>query len=105
MAKEVFKKSEGTKEHGYIMADYIFFCPGCECLHGVWTTNRNGNNAMWEFNGDLQKPTVSPSLHVKWVRNKGEPISCHSFVKEGKIQFLTDCTHKLAGQIIDLTDF
>ncbi len=30
---------------------------------------------------------------------------CHSFVKDGKIQYLKDCWHKLAGQTVDLPDF
>jgi hypothetical protein len=29
---------------------------------------------------------------------------CHSFVTNGKIQFLADCTHKLAGQTVELPD-
>jgi hypothetical protein len=27
---------------------------------------------------------------------------CHSFVVDGQIQFLGDCTHKLAGQTVPL---
>jgi hypothetical protein len=27
---------------------------------------------------------------------------CHSFVVDGRIQFLGDCTHHLAGQTVDL---
>ena len=30
---------------------------------------------------------------------------CHSFVTDGRIQFLGDCTHKLAGQTVDLPDW
>lgn len=29
---------------------------------------------------------------------------CHSFVTDGKIQFLSDCTHDLAGQTVDMVD-
>ena len=29
---------------------------------------------------------------------------CHSFVTDGRIQFLSDCTHALAGQTVDLPD-
>jgi len=29
---------------------------------------------------------------------------CHSFITDGKIQFLSDCTHHLAGQTVDLND-
>ena len=30
---------------------------------------------------------------------------CHSFVTNGRIQYLGDCTHKLAGQTVDLPDW
>jgi hypothetical protein len=29
---------------------------------------------------------------------------CHSFVTDGKIQFLGDCTHALAGQTVELPE-
>ncbi|WP_241754456.1 hypothetical protein [Cupriavidus basilensis] len=30
---------------------------------------------------------------------------CHSFVTDGRIQFLGDCTHALAGQTVPLAEF
>lgn len=33
------------------------------------------------------------------------PYTCHSFVTDGRIQFLGDCTHSLAGQTVDLPDW
>lgn len=30
---------------------------------------------------------------------------CHSFVRAGKIEFLGDCTHALAGQTVALPDW
>jgi hypothetical protein len=30
---------------------------------------------------------------------------CHSFVTDGRIQFLGDCTHALAGQTVDLPEW
>lgn len=29
---------------------------------------------------------------------------CHSFVVDGRIQFLSDCSHSLAGQTVDLPE-
>ena len=29
---------------------------------------------------------------------------CHSYVKDGQIQFLNDCSHVLAGQTVDLPE-
>lgn len=76
-------------EHGL----YAIQCPGCNCLHGF--DNR------WAFNGDFEKPTFSPSMLV----NGGDLSSrCHSFVTDGKIQFLSDCFHKFKGQTVDLED-
>ena len=68
-------------------------CPGCGCLHAF--------DSRWSFNGDLEKPTFSPSMLV----NQHRPESrCHSFVTDGKIQFLSDCFHRYAGQTLDLED-
>lgn len=38
------------------------------------------------------------------VQNKVAKV-CHSFVREGRIQFLGDCTHRLAGHTVDLPAF
>jgi len=75
-----------------------FICPGCRKRHALNTT--------WQFNGDYDKPTVSPSVLVTWTYgedNKQE--RCHSFIKNGMIQFLNDCTHELKGQIVELPEF
>jgi hypothetical protein len=84
--------------------DYLFFCPGCKCAHGVWTTERNGNHALWGFNGDINNPTFSPSIRVQ-SGNKDGATLCHSFIRDGKIQYLDDCAHELAGKTIELPDF
>lgn len=82
----------------------VFFCPGCENGHYV---RIKGQQPVWDFNGDLVSPTVSPSLLIKSYRvvdGVEIPIVCHSFIKAGRIEFLNDCTHKLAGQTVDLED-
>lgn len=78
--------------------DYYFYCQGCGCDHGVWTTVSNGNNAIWSFNGDTDKPTITPSIKVR----SGANTICHSFIKDGMIQYLSDCTHHLAGKTVEL---
>ena len=50
---------------------------------------------LWQWDGDLAAPTVSPSILV----TTGE-ARCHSFVRAGTWQFLSDCTHTLAGQTV-----
>lgn len=83
--------------------DFAFYCPGCECSHGVWTT-REGH-PVWEFNGDLERPTFKPSIRVRWPSGEEQRENiCHSFVREGRIQYLADCTHRLVGQTIDLPE-
>jgi hypothetical protein len=81
---------------------YHLYCPGCECEHAVYTQFRNSLNAIWSWNGSMDRPTFNPSLLVKWTGSVNHV--CHSFIRDGRIQFLNDCTHKLAGQTVELRD-
>lgn len=86
----------------------------------------------WSWNGSLELPVFKPSLKVTWdhmsdasrARNASffiehgrymtheelpfdEHHVCHSYVGcngalPGQIIFLNDCTHALAGQVVDL---
>lgn len=98
----------------------MFWCPGCEEHHGIQVDGSRG----WTWNQSLESPTVSPSILVRsghyvdghsgdcWCNFKerfgNEPgfqcRRCHSFVKEGQIQFLDDCSHALKGQTVPLPD-
>lgn len=82
-----------------------FWCPGCDHYHGI-QVNRGGQaGPAWGWNGSYDKPTFTPSiLHNVGGFNERLPI-CHSFVTDGRIQFLSDCTHPLAGQTVDLPIF
>lgn len=83
-------------------------CPGCKQLHQIWTkefTNTsNPNHPKWSFDGDMEKPTFSPSLLIN--KNRADPErdihQCHSFIRDGQWQFLSDCTHELAGKIVPM---
>ncbi len=104
--------------------EIAFFCPGCKEYHSVHIRQSN-EHPSWTFNGDYDKPTFNPSILVRsghyvpgsglddcWCNFKerfpdeGEPpfhcCQCHSFVRDGKIQFLSDCSHELAGQTVDM---
>jgi len=90
----------------------LIFCPGCKRGHAFYTSDHDSpNGAVWTFNGDYDKPTFSPSMHVTIMRRTrsnptGERITlCHSFVRNGKIQFLNDSQHRLAGQTVDLPNW
>lgn len=83
----------------------MFWCPGCACFHNVRVDPAFGN--AWGFNGDYDAPTFTPSVAVSYNgKDAGidgaPPAMCHSFVTDGKIQFLGDCTHALAGQTVQL---
>ncbi|MGL5363721.1 MAG: DUF6527 family protein [Bosea sp. (in: a-proteobacteria)] len=93
-----------------------FMCPGCDSFHQIQVDGSRG----WTWNGDADCPTVSPSIAVSGKRKitddeharimAGEKVSipdamCHSFIKDGQWQFLSDCTHSLAGQTVDLPDW
>lgn len=91
---------------------YMIFCPACKCGHQFHT-------GRWSFNGDIEKPTFKPSMLVRGVVPltdeecdrvmAGEeinpiPLVCHSFVTNGSIQFLSDCSHGMKGQTVDLPE-
>lgn len=92
----------------------FFWCPGCDQAHGPHVPE-------WGFNGDFDKPTFTPSLLVyshKTLINdelEGDALTapenitetprCHSFVTDGQIQFLDDCTHSLRGQTVKLPEW
>ena len=88
------------------LSGYIVFCPGCECGHLFHTVPWKGNAAgtpgpVWTFNGNTERPTFSPSMLV----NKSTPERrCHSYVRDGQIQFLNDCYHALKGTTVELPD-
>lgn len=103
-----------------------FKCPGCKLFHSL---NVSGTSPVWGFNGDVNKPTFTPSVLAKtghyasghkhgddcwctyYAENPDEPRDgfecgiCHSFVTDGRIQFLSDCTHELANQTVELPDY
>jgi hypothetical protein len=74
---------------------YIFYCPGCKFHHAFYVS---GYRISWEFNGDIDNPSFSPSL-----RNRDrEGRTCHLFVKNGKIEYCNDCFHELKGQTVEM---
>lgn len=95
-----------------------FWCPGCDEDHLVLVKGHN----PWSWNGDAVKPTLQPSVLVealklakndegrwtgKWVEadTGGVWVRCHSYVTDGMINFLPDCTHDKAGQTLPLPEW
>jgi hypothetical protein len=79
---------------------YVFHCPGCGYGHAFEVGAQGG--AGWTWNGSFDKPTFTPSL---LCNPDSPPHRCHSFVTDGRIQFLGDCWHTLAGQTVDIPDW
>lgn len=100
-----------------------FWCPGCDGAHAVGIGA--GDGPRWGYNGNPEQPTFTPSVLIRSGHHvpgqEGKPCwcdyeerfgrklpkgvgcsVCHSFVTDGRIQFLGDCTHALAGQTVDL---
>lgn len=107
---------------------------GAKTLATDWTppgmerSDTSGRH-IWQFNGNLDLPTFNPSLLWKsghYCNNPPAPGNCwcdfkerfpehgemkipqcdicHSFVRDGRIQFLSDCTHALANRTADLPE-
>ena len=65
-----------------------------------------GTNA-WSFNGNVDSPTLQPSILVHGIRSDGDITltpRCHSYVTNGCIQYLDDCEHALRGQTVELPE-
>jgi hypothetical protein len=150
---------ENTDDQGNVVIRNVWtWCPGCNSLHPfrVLTT---GAGEVWEWDGNLEQPTFSPSLlcyssvHLcegehepavcefgndcpeknhaighevngvlTWVFRDGVPPDagpavyghnpghtrepafgpCHSFLRAGVWEFLSDSAHHLAGQRVPM---
>lgn len=83
-----------------------FHCPGCQCSHGVYVDKPGPNRPVWSWNGSMDAPTFHPSIRVQWTGGEeNKSFCCHSFVSDGRINFLSDCTHKLAGQMVEIPEW
>lgn len=79
----------------------VFHCPGCEYNHSIPVTGIR----KWDWNGSYSSPTITPSILVNVGGVCPSVPICHSFVTEGSIAFLSDSTHKLAGQTVNIPDW
>jgi len=122
MRAKIVRDSEG------LFYGIRFNCPGC-----VWSDGKPMAKVLpvswlpagetqesphvagkphWSFNGDFDKPVLGPSVLQTtpgYAEDGIAPTCCHSFVgcngaQPGQITFLGDCTHKLAGQTVDLPE-
>jgi hypothetical protein len=110
------KLRAGTGNH------LTYWCQGCKMAHSI----HHGADG-WSWNGNVDRPTFEPSVLVTgghyaagfkqgdrcwctWnAEHPNDPSSftcqrCHTFIRDGMVQFLGDCSHELAGQTLPLPD-
>lgn len=87
-------------------------CPGCQFGHSAHTklgSRTPARTPTWGWNGSVDRCTLTPS-YLCWrdaspdyVDDNGNPRPsrrCHSFIRDGQIEFLSDCTHALSGKTV-----
>lgn len=79
-------------------------CPACKVRHSVWV---DGNHStVWTWNSSYSEPTLQESVEVvgpEVPNPDGDTGVCHFYVVFGRISFLSDCTHAIAGKVVDMT--
>ena len=98
-----------VNDHGVTYEALRFCCPGCAEMHSnsglhILPVNTNGSKSpSWDWDGNLDAPTLSPSILTRSHGINGETI-CHSFLRAGVFEFLSDSTHAFAGQQVPMPD-
>jgi hypothetical protein len=130
MSIETIGKCLGRAVDGSIW----FFCPGCNGPHSIHVNSPNTPGPNWGYNGNPDAPTFTPSVLARttgapdgrsvmtseeeaeydaiYAKGGREAVYAsrfgkvyHSFVTDGRIQYLSDCTHALVGQTFDIPDW
>ncbi|MDR3635698.1 MAG: DUF6527 family protein [Isosphaeraceae bacterium] len=80
---------------------FFFWCPACQEPHPYWVDDPDPRKT-WQFNGDFNRPTFTPSLRVF---GDGHATACHLNLTDGKIYYHGDSPHALAGETVELPDY
>lgn len=101
------------------------YCPACDELHFFAVDEPFPSGARWSFDGNAKSPSFSPSMLIRtghyvqregWTNKPGDCAICdaggdfgacgvcHYFLKNGRIEYLSDSTHKLAGMRVALVE-
>lgn len=93
------KVRDGDKTYTALM----FCCPGCaenggSGLHMLPISEPG--NPVWTFDGNLEAPTLNPSILTK-MNNE---FVCHSYLRSGIFDFLDDCTHSFKSKHVPMPD-
>lgn len=82
---------------------YFLWCEGCKQKHLI-PVAPSENGSKWNFNGDFEKPTFTPSVLIRWPEGDVQKM-CHFNVTDGMITFHNDgTTHDKAGHTLPLID-
>lgn len=89
----------------------VFICPGCatgsegyEGIHRLPVEPTGTDIAHWDFDGNLEAPTVEPSILTHFNSPVFNFTTCHSFLRNGVFEFLNDSDHSLSGQHVPIPD-
>ena len=105
-----FALVRSVDDHGDHYKALLLWCPGCEYQHEgrkvgglnhIPFTGDGKKRPTWTWNNDLVRVTIHPSLLVQYTRYD-VPFVCHSFLQDGRWQFLGDCTHSLGNQSVPM---
>lgn len=86
-------------------------CPGCGGAHSIPVAIGEKKEREWKWDGDLEKPTVTPSVKHFYPESyyKEHPglaqFCCHYFITKGVIEYCGDCTHEHSGKHVPLSTF
>jgi hypothetical protein len=76
------------------------YCPGCDELHHFAIDRPFSNGCRWTIEGDFDRPTFTPSMDV----GRSTKMRCHYVLTNGRIRYLADCHHDLAGITVEMQD-
>lgn len=106
--KTVIKSKLRLRPYTKVPSTLYFMCPGCREFHSIHTDREDINGARHILTGTLERPTVSSMISrqiEKFNTSKhaaNHEYRCNSFILDGNIRFLENCTHSLAGKVVEL---
>lgn len=65
----------------------------------IMLTGEREGTGNWSWNGDMEKPTLRPS-----IASSNGGVYCHTWVNDGKAQYLSDTDHSFRNHTLDLID-
>lgn len=68
----------------------------------VQTKGSRKGTGNWTWNGDVNKPTLKPSILNDFRPH--DPLVDHCWINEGQVIYLSDSTHEFSGKTMDLLE-